>query len=158
MSLKQPSEIAAYLKSKNNVLLLTGALCDKIELDGKPLLDYAVDIARKMELPVAATANTVKGLRERGIEKTSKKYAVEIADHVRWPEWKDAIMPEKPETLVFIGYSPTAASGFISMAGKNVETVSLNNVYVEAATYSLPDASASLRLYQENLEQLLRAL
>ena len=66
MSAKQPTELAACLKSKKKVLLLTGALCNEPIFDGKSLLDYAAEIAKKLKLPVAATANTAKGLKERG--------------------------------------------------------------------------------------------
>ena len=158
MSEMQPSEIAGYLKDKRNVLLLTGALCDELDFDGKPLLDYAAEIAKKMNLPVAATGATIKGLRQRGIENAAKKYAAEIADFVRSSEWRDPIMPVKPEVLVFIGYHPVAARGFISMVGDNAETVSINNVYVKEATYSLPDNSASFMEYQQSLEQLVQAI
>ena len=158
MSVKQPLELAEYLKTKKNVLLLTGALCDELDFDGKSLLDYAADIVRKMNLPVAATGATIKGLRQRGIQNAAHKYAAEIADFMRWPGWRDPIMPAKPEVLVFLGYHPGAAQGFISMVGNNAETVSLNNVYVKEATYSLPDASASFRQYQQYLEQLVQAL
>ena len=158
MSIKQPSEIAKYLKGKKNVLLMTGALCDKLEFDDKLLLDYAADIAKKMDLPVAATGTTLKGLKQRGIQNTAHKFAVEMVDFMRWPEWNDPIMPEKPEVIIFIGYHPAAASGFISMVGNNAETVSINNVYVKEATCSLPDTSASFSQYQENIEQLIQAL
>ncbi|MFA4916560.1 MAG: carbon monoxide dehydrogenase beta subunit family protein [Syntrophales bacterium] len=158
MSVKQPSELAEYLKAKKNVLLLTGELCDKVDWDGKSLLDYAADIAKKLNLPVAATANTAKGLKARAVQGAAKKYAAEIVDFMRWPEWRDKIMPEKPEVLVFIGYHRAASSGFISMVGKNAETVSLNHIYEEEATYSLPDTAASLRQYQQNLEKLIQAL
>ena len=155
MSTMQPQELATYLKSKRNILLLTGALCDEVDFDGKTLMDYAADLAKKLNLPVAATANTPKGLKERGVESVAKKIAIEIVDYMRWPEWREPIMEERPEVLAFIGYNTTVGRGLIS-AVKGAETVSLGNVHIEEATYSLPDAS--LAQYQQNLEQLLQAL
>jgi CO dehydrogenase/acetyl-CoA synthase epsilon subunit len=155
MGVKQPAELAAYLKSKKKSLLLTGALCNELNLDGKLLLDYAAEIAKKLKLPVAATANTSKGLKERGVEGVAKKYAAEIVDFIRWPEWKDPIMPEKPELLILLGYNPIVARGLASGI-KGAETAALGNVYIKEATYSLPDAS--LKQYQQNLEELIKAL
>lgn len=155
MSAKQPNELAACLKGKKKALLLTGALCNELNFDGKFLLDYAAEIAKKLKVPVAATANTAKGLKEQGVEGVAKKYAAEIIDFIRWPEWKDPITPEKPDLLIFLGYSPTVARGLASGV-KGAETATLGNVYIKEATYSLPDAS--LKQYQQNLEQLIKNL
>ena len=155
MSAKQSSEMASYIKSKKNVLLMTGDLCDKIDLDGKLLSDYAASIAKNAKLPVAATGVTVKSLKAKGVETAAHKYAAEIVDFTRGAAWRDPLMAERPELLVLIGYSPVAAAGLVS-AAENVETAVLGNVYSEEATYSLPDASLSQ--YQQNLEQLVSAL
>ena len=89
------------------------------------------------------------------MEGVAKKYAVEIVDFIRWPEWKEPIMPEKPELLILLGYNPTVARGLASGV-KGAETAVLGNVYIKEATYSLPDTS--LKQYQQNLEQLIKAL
>lgn len=156
MSIKQPQELASYIKSKKNVLLLTGSLCDEVEFDGKKLLDYAAEIAKKIKTPVAATGNTVVGLKARGVESAKKKFAGEIVNAMRHP-WLDPIMGEKPELLVFIGYNPAVAASLASTV-KDGETVVLGNTYVEQASYSLPDASASWAQWRQNLEQLIQAL
>jgi len=156
MSVKQPQELASYIKGKKNVLLLTGSLCDKVDFDGKLLLDYAAEIAKKLNAPVAATANTSKGLKERGVDKARKKFVGEILSQLRFP-WLEPIMPEKPDLLVFIGYSPSTGASLASTV-KDAETVVLGNTYVEQATYSLPDASASWAQWRQNLEQLVQAL
>ena len=155
MSAKQASEMASYIKSKKNVLLMAGDLCGKIDFDGKSLSDYAAAIAKNAKLPVAATGTTVKGLKARGVESVAHKYAAEIVDFVRSPTWRDPIMAERPDLLVLIGYSPVAAAGLAS-AASSVETAVLGNVYLEEAICSLPDASLSQ--YQQNLDQLAKAL
>lgn len=155
MSARQPAQLARYLKGKKkNVLLLSGAMCDDLELDGKKLIDYAADLAKALDVPVAATANTVVGLKARGVTSAAKKYAAEIVDYMRSP-WREPIMKNKPKALVFIGYSPVVAKGLTSMV-RDADTVVLGNTYIEEATYSLPDASPSQ--YQRNLEELIKAL
>ncbi|MFQ5925643.1 MAG: hypothetical protein ACE5IE_06580 [Dehalococcoidia bacterium] len=156
MSVKQPVELASYIKGKRNVLLLTGALCDEVEFDGKKLLDYAAEIANKIKTPVAATGNTALGLKARGIETAKKKVVAEIVNSMRYP-WLEPIMEEKPELLVFIGYSPAQAASLASTV-KDGETVVLGNTYVAEATYSLPDASASWAQWRQHLEQLIQYL
>ena len=154
MSVKDPSWLAQYLSSGKKVLLLAGALCDQIELEDKSLLDYVAEIHKKTKAPVAATGNTVNGLRERGVD-TNKAWAAEIVNFMRY-DWQNPIIDGKPEVVVFIGYSPTLAANLVS-AVQDAETVVLGNTYIEEATYSLPDTT-SFKKWQEELAELVQAL
>ena len=154
MSASQPSQIAAYLKGKKNVLVLTGSLCDDTDFNGKKLLDYAPEVAEKIAAPIAATGNTINGLRERNAKAMKKMLAIEVINYLRYP-WQDPIMENKPEVLVFIGYGPAVVQRLISMM-KETDSVVLGNVCIAEATHSLPDAS--LKQWQENLKQLVQAL
>jgi CO dehydrogenase/acetyl-CoA synthase epsilon subunit len=154
MSVKDPSWLAQYLRTRERVLIMAGALCDKVELGKKSLLDYVVEIAKKIKAPVAATGNTVVGLRARGIN-TKKAWAVELVNYMRY-EWQDPIIDRKPEVLVFMGYAPILATNLVS-AVKDAETVVLGNTYIEKATYSLPDVT-SFKEWQKELTELVQAL
>jgi len=154
MSVNTPEEMANYLKTKKNVLLVTGSLCDEVELGGRRLLDYAADIAKGLKLPVAATANTAKGLRAREVGGVKKMWAAELVNYLRSP-WQDSIMPSKPEVLVFLGYGPEVARRLVS-AVKSAETVVLGNRCVDEATHSLADTS--LAGWEKALGELVKAL
>jgi CO dehydrogenase/acetyl-CoA synthase epsilon subunit len=154
MSVKDPSWLADHLRRKKRVLIMAGALCDQIELEGKSLLDYAAEISKKMKAPIAATGNTVNGLRQRGID-TSKAWAIEMVNFTHY-EWQHPIIDGKPDAMVFIGYSPTLASNLAS-AVKDVETVVLGNTYVDEATYSLP-GTTSYKDWQKELSDFVQAL
>lgn len=154
MSVKDPSWLAQYLSSGKKVLLLAGALCDQIELEDKSLLDYVAEIHKKTKAPVAATGNTVNGLRERGVD-TNKAWAAEMVNFMRY-DWQNPIIDGKPEVMVFIGYSPTLATNLVS-AVQDAETVVLGNTYIEEATYSLPDTT-SFKEWQKELTELVQAL
>lgn len=154
MSIKDPLWLARYLRSREKVLMLAGALCDQIDLENKSLLDYVAEIATKIKAPVAATGNTVIGLRARGID-TKKAWAAELVNWMRY-DWQNPIIDRKPEVLVFIGYSPIFATNLIS-AVKDAETVALDNTYIEEATYSLPE-STSFKEWQQELAELVQAL
>ncbi len=154
MSVKDPSWIAQYLGSGKRVLIMAGALCDELELEDKSLLDYVADVAKKTKAPVAATGNTVNGLRERGIE-TNKAWAAEVVNFMRY-DWQHPIMDSRPEVLVLMGYSRTLAGNLVS-AVERAETVVLGNTYVPEATYSLPDTD-SYKEWQKELTDLVQAL
>ena len=154
MSIKDPAGLAQYLRSGKRVLIMAGALCDEIDFNGKSLLDYAADIAKKTNAPVAATGNTVNGLRERGVE-TNKSWAAEIVNFMKY-DWNNPLMEGKPEVLLLIGYSPTMAANLASSV-RDSETVVLGGSYVEEATYSLPTVK-SFTEWQGELTELVKAL
>ena len=148
------AEMVNSLKKRKNVLLLTGYLCDEMELGSRKLSDFAADIALKLDLPVAATANTVVPLKEKGVRATKKTLA-EMVNLTRFPHWGDPIMAQRPEMMVFIGYPPRILRAVLPVV-KDMETVVLGNVSLKEATFSLPDAS--LLQYRKNLASLIGEL
>ena len=154
MSVKDPSWLAQHLRSGKRVLIMAGALCDKLDVEGKSLLDYVADISKKTNAPIAATGNTVIGLRQRGID-VKKAWAIEMANFAH-RDWHHPIMEKKPQIMVLVGYSPLLASNLVSVV-KDVETVVLGDKYVEAATYSLPDKD-SYKAWRKELDDLVAAL
>jgi len=133
---------------------MAGALCDKLDVDGKSLLDYVAEISKKTDAPIAATGNTVIGLRQRGIN-VKKAWALEMANFAH-RDWHHPIMEKKPQIMVLVGYSPLLAGNLVSVV-KGVETVVLGDRYVEAATYSLPDKD-SYKAWRKELDDLVGAL
>jgi CO dehydrogenase/acetyl-CoA synthase epsilon subunit len=154
MSVKDPSWLAQHLRSGKRVLIMAGALCDKLDVDGKSLLDYVAEISKKTNAPIAPTGNTVTGLRQRGID-VKKAWAIEMANFAH-RDWHHPIMEKKPQIMVLVGYSPLLASNLVSVV-KGVETVVLGDKYVEAATYSLPDKD-SYKAWRKELDDLVAAL
>lgn len=154
MSVKDPAWLAQHLRSGKRVLIMAGALCDKLDVDGKSLLDYVADISKKTNAPIAATGNTVTGLRQRGID-VKKAWAIEMANFAH-RDWHHPIMEKKPQIMVLVGYSPLLASNLASVV-KGVETVVLGDKHVDAATYSLPDKD-SFKAWRKELDDLVAAL
>ena len=56
-----------------------------MSLDGRPVIDYAMDIAKSLNIPVCATAHTRKKLVESGVEPASNYDLVEIINHLKDP-------------------------------------------------------------------------
>lgn len=148
------AELTSNIKKKKNVLLLTGYLCDEMELGGRKLSDFAAQIALKLDLPVAATGSSAIPLKEKGVRATRKALA-EMVNLTRFPYWGDPITTQRPEMMVFIGY-PARLLKAVLPAVKGMETVVLGNMSMKDATFSLPDAS--LIQYQKNLESLIAEL
>jgi CO dehydrogenase/acetyl-CoA synthase epsilon subunit len=159
--IKKGKELAEYLKGKG-VVIVAGELCNEIEFDGKKLLDYTVEISNKLGAPIAAAGNTPIPLREKGAKSVTKMWAIELMNFVRWPWEKEKehpqIMDEKPEVLLFIGYSAPVAQSLVSTAKKDdCATVVLGSKYVEGASYSFPDSS-SFKQWEQNLKEFIESL
>lgn len=154
MKVEKPQELAKLLKEKKGVLLLTGQMCEEIDFNGRQLLDIAAELATALDLPVAATGNTLKGLLGKGITRTQKMWAAEVVEFMR-SGWRDPLMPQRPTTLIFLGYSPGVARQLLS-AVQGAETVVLGPSFVEEATYSIPDVS--LKGWQQYLDALVQAV
>ena len=159
--IKKGEKLAEYLKGKR-VVVVAGELCNKIDFDGRKLLDYAVEISNKLGAPVAAGGNTAIPLREKGAKSVTKLWAIELMNFMRWPWEKEKehplIMDEKPEVLLFIGYSAPIAQSIVSTAKrKDCATVVLGSKYVEGASYSFPDSS-SFKQWEQNLKEFVTSL
>lgn len=154
MKVEKPQELAQLLQGKKDSLLLAGQLCQEIDFNGKTLLDLAAELAGALQLPVAATGNTVKGLMERGVAPVEKMWVSEVVEFMR-SKWLDPITPHRPTTLIFLGYSPQVLRQLLSTIS-DAETVVLGPAFLEEATYSLPDVS--LKGWQQYLEGLVQAL
>lgn len=154
MKVSAPRELARWLKADKGGLLMVGEMCHEIECDGRQLLDLAADIAKGLGLPVAATGNTVVGLRQRGVEPVKKMWAAEVVEMLR-SGWGDPLTPQRPTTLVLIGYSPGVARQLVSIVS-DARTAVLGPAYIAEATCSLPDLS--VKAWGQYLKELAEAL
>ncbi|MHC1582291.1 MAG: hypothetical protein ACXQT5_04770 [Candidatus Syntropharchaeia archaeon] len=145
-------KIVDYLKGKKNVLIMAGALCEQVELDGKKLVDYVVEIAKKIGAPIAATGNTSKLLMDKEV-RMQKMWAAEIPFYIKYG-WNETLMEECPEVLVFIGYLPYVERALVTAV--DVDTIVLDNHEIKEATLSFSDFSPEE--WKENLENLISKL
>ncbi|HEX59641.1 MAG TPA: hypothetical protein ENF26_05800 [Methanomicrobia archaeon] len=153
MAAKEPLDIAKYLKErKGKVLVMSGWLCEKLELDGRRLIDYAVELANKLDAAVAATGNTVNAVRGK-VKATKKMWAAEIPLYLKY-DWKEPF--ERPEVVVLIGYTPDAARALATAMAGLVETVVLDSVEIPEATISLN--TMTIDKWKESLEEIIRNL
>ncbi len=159
--IKKGKDLKKLLKGKR-VVIVAGELCNEIDFDGKRLLDYAMEISNKLGAPIAAAGNTAIPLRGNGAKSVTKLWAIELMNFMRWPWEKEKehplIMDEKPEVLLFVGYSAPIAQSLASTVKKeDCATVVLGSEYVEGASYSFPDSS-SFKQWEQNLKEFVTSL
>ncbi|MCW3141010.1 MAG: hypothetical protein N2V72_02345 [Methanophagales archaeon] len=154
------ADIARYLKSKlkkkAKILIMCGELCNRVELGDQKLLDYIIQLAAKTDAPVAATGNTVVELKKRGV-KARKMFAAEIVFYLKY-NWREELgLPDKPEVVVLVGYNSDILKSIVStLESAGVDTVVLDNIEIEEATFSMH--GLSFQEWKQGLEMLIKSL
>ena len=149
------NKLVGYLRGKKEKLMMCGEFCNRIELDDKRLIDFAAAIAVKTGAHVAATGNTVVELKRRGVA-TRKMWAAEVIFYLQYNRWREGLgLPARPDVVILLGYNIDMLRAIVG-ALKGMETVVLDNIVVEEATFSLPELS--IREWKDALEGIIHGL
>ena len=102
---------AQEIRKHTNPLVVAGDGCERISLDGKPLVAYATELAEALSCPVAATGNIVLAVQQQaGNAKTKKVWLAELFRCLE-DDWEDSILEDRPDLLLMIGYRPEMVKG-----------------------------------------------
>jgi len=156
MVIAKPEVAVAMIKKANHPILVIGHLAAEIELEGKMLIDYLIDFARKSKIPVIATAHIVGEFLKRGFEPAGWMSATEIGSKLADPEWHGIDCNGPHDVALFVGLpyymESLILSGLKSFAPK-LKTITLDNKYHPHASWSFPNAS--VKDWAENLKIMI---
>ena len=136
------AEYALLIKKATRPLLVVGPRALTMSLDGRPVIDYAADIAKSLNIPVCATAHTRKKLVESGVEPASNYDLVEIINHLKDPQWAGVRKEGNHDLVIFIGVRTDLAEQGLSTLkhyARHLRTMTLCKYYYPNASYSLPN-------------------
>lgn len=156
---KAPIVYAALTKRAKNPLLIVGKYVLEMELDGRLLIEYAIEIARKRDIPVVATAHTLKGFIERGFPAVSMGI-VDIVNRLQDPGF--TVSPKKPpphDLVLFLGITYQLASQGLSTLkhfAPHLKTITLCKWYHPNADWSFPNVKNEE--WKKLLEDFIKAL
>lgn len=154
-----PVAIATLIKKAKRPLFVLGPLCLEVNFDGKPAIDYAVEIAKVTNMPVVATGHVMKGLIERGLKPDVYMPLVNIVDRLRDPEWRGVRGEGQHDLVVFLGISSTIAEQGLSTLkhfAPHLKTVTLCPIYYPSA--DMPLIAPPFVPHSERLARLIEAL
>ena len=140
--IEDPAEYALLIKKATRPLLVVGPRALTMSLDNKPVIDYAIEIARTLNIPVCATAHTRKKLIETGIEPASSYDLIEIINHLKDPQWCGVRKEGNHGLVIFIGVRTDLAEQGLSTLkhyARYLRTMTLCKYYYPNASYSLPN-------------------
>jgi acetyl-CoA decarbonylase/synthase complex subunit epsilon len=138
--IEDPGEYAQLIKRATRPLLVVGAWSLTKSVGDKLVMDYAVEIAKTLNIPICATAHTKKKLLEMGIEPASSYDIIEILNHLKDPAWKGVKKEGNHDLVMFIGFRTDLAEQGLSTLkhfAPHLKTMTLCKYYYPNASYSL---------------------
>ena len=158
--IEDADEYAHLIKRAKRPLLVVGARTLTMSLDGRLLIEYAVDIANSINIPVCATAHTKKKLLELGLEPASSYDITEIINHLKDPEWRGVKREGNHDLVLFLGIRTDFATHALSTLkhfANHLKTMTLCKYYYPHASYSLPNFRKDAQ-WKEFLDNLITKL
>jgi acetyl-CoA decarbonylase/synthase complex subunit epsilon len=129
-------------------------------LGGKLLIEYGVDIAKTLDIPICATAHTKKKLLELGVEPASSYDIIEIINHLKDPAWKGVKKEGNHDLVMFLGFRTDLGEQGLSTLkhyAPHLKTMTLCKFYYPHASYSLPNFKKDEQ-WKEFLDNLITNL
>jgi|APSaa5957512622_1039677.scaffolds.fasta_scaffold31939_2 anaerobic carbon-monoxide dehydrogenase, CODH/ACS complex subunit epsilon len=128
-------------KAKRPLLVIGGKVLDEKGLT-KPLGEYAIDMADAVDMPICATAHSIKGLIEMGWMPESTLDFVEILNFLKKSDWMGVGKEGNHDLVIFMGIrSDLLERGLSTLKhyAPHLKTISLCNEVMPNADYSLPN-------------------
>jgi acetyl-CoA decarbonylase/synthase complex subunit epsilon len=157
--IRKPEAANAMIRRARCPVLVIGHIAAETDLEGRKLIDYLIELARKGRVPVVATAHTRAALKERGFEPFMVMPAVSIGARLTDPDWQGCDDAGPYDLALFAGLpyqmTWTILSGLKHFA-PHLRTMSLDNVYQPNASWSFPNLS--IKDWITNLGTIVRNL
>ena len=140
--IEDAEEYAHLVKRAKRPLLVLGPRILTMSVEGKPLAEYAAEIAKALDIPVCATGHTQKKLLELGVEPASSYDIIEILNHLKDPEWQGVKKEGNHDLVMFLGIRTDLGEQGLSALkhfASHLKTMTLCKYYYPHASYSLPN-------------------
>ncbi len=141
--IEDASEYAGFIRKAKRPLLVLGPLLSERSLDGKLLIEYALEIAKTANIPICATAHVKGKMTELGVKPDSVYDVVEIVNALKDPDWQGVKKEGNHDLVIFLGVRSDLEEQCLSVlkhfAYKHLRTMTLDKYYFPHANYSLPN-------------------
>ena len=137
---EDPAQMARLIKRAERPLLILGARTLTFTLDGRQLIEYALDIAQAGDIPICATAHTQKRVLELGVTPDSTYDVIEIVNHLRDPDWQGVRKEGNHDLVIFVGFRTDLGNQALSTLkhfAPHLRTMTLCKYYYPNADHSL---------------------
>ncbi|RLC94342.1 MAG: CO dehydrogenase/acetyl-CoA synthase complex subunit epsilon [Chloroflexi bacterium] len=140
--LEDPAEYAGWIRRAKRPLLVLGPKLAEISLNGKSLLEYALEIAKAANIPTCATAHIKGKMAELGATPDCQYDLVEIANRLNDPEWQGVRKEGNHDLVILFGMRTDMGNQALSNLkhfAPHLKTMTLCKYVYPHADYSLPN-------------------
>jgi anaerobic carbon-monoxide dehydrogenase, CODH/ACS complex subunit epsilon len=140
--IEDAQEYAGLIQKARRPLLVLGPLLLKWSLDGKLLIEYALEIAKAANIPTCATAQVRAKMVELGVKPDSVYDIVEIINALKDPNWRGVKKEGNHDLVLFFGIRSDLGEQGLSVLkhfAPHLKTMTLCKYYFPNANYSLPN-------------------
>ena len=158
--IEDATEYANLIQKAKRPLLVLGPRLLQWSLDGKLLLDYALEIAKAANIPICATSHVKAKMVERGVKPESVYEVVEIINALKDPDWMGVKKEGNHDLVIFFGIRSDLGEQGLSVLkhfAPHLKTMTLCSFYFPNADYSLPNIRKDEQ-WKEFLETLIADL
>ncbi|HID20387.1 MAG TPA: CO dehydrogenase/acetyl-CoA synthase complex subunit epsilon [Methanophagales archaeon] len=139
-----PLTAAKMIKRAKRPLFIVGSLVLETELNGKSLMDYAIEIAKESKMPTVAVAHTVKEFMEKEFQPDASMPVINIIDRLRDADWKGVKGEGQHDRVVFLGvlyYIGSQGLSTLKHFAPWLRTITLCRFFHPNADMSFPNMS-----------------
>jgi acetyl-CoA decarbonylase/synthase complex subunit epsilon len=140
--IEDAEEYANLIQKAKRPLLVLGPRLIEWSLDGRLLMEYALDIAKTINIPICATSQVRAKMVELGVKPDSVYDAVEIVNALKDPDWKGVRKEGNHDLVIFFGIRTDLGEQSLSVLkhfAPHLKTMTLCKFYYPHANYSLPN-------------------
>lgn len=152
-SIQKPEIAVAMIKKAAHPILVVGSYATDRFMEGKPLIEFLIDLANASKIPVVATAQMVGEFLKRGYTPAGSMSAMDIGQRLVDPTWKGIDGKGTHDVAIFVGmpyYMEALILSGLKHFAPQLKTITIDNLYHPHASWSYPNVS--LEAWAENLK------
>jgi acetyl-CoA decarbonylase/synthase complex subunit epsilon len=155
--IQKPEIAVAMIKKATRPLLIVGSKAVTETLEGKPVIDYIVELAKASKVQVVATAHIVGDFVKRGYQPAGFMNAMDISNRVVDPTWMGLDGKGHPDLVMYVGlpyYMEALILSGLKHFAPDLKTMTLDNKYHPHASWSFPNGSEDV--WTSNLKVMIQ--
>jgi acetyl-CoA decarbonylase/synthase complex subunit epsilon len=142
--IQKPEIAVAMIKKASRPLLIAGSNLTERSMEGRPAIEFIIDLANASKVPVVATAHMVGEFVKRGYTPAAFMNAMEISQRLVDPTWQGLDGKGHPDLVIYVGmpyYMEALILSGLKHFAPDLKTMTIDNMYHVHASWSFPNAS-----------------
>jgi acetyl-CoA decarbonylase/synthase complex subunit epsilon len=142
--IQKPEIAVAMIQRASHPIIIAGSNLTERFMEGRPAIDFIIDLAKTSKVQVVATAHMVGEFVKRGYQPAAFMNAMDIGQRVEDPSWMGLDGKGHPDLVILVGmpyYMQALILSGLKHFAPTLKTMTLDNMYHVHASWSFPNAS-----------------